>query len=356
MNLFQIHNSVETFRLGIYGAAACLLVIVVVCADNALQFQLSNSESHTVHIVLTAIQLAAALLSLISFLCLPRRPAVFDRGRLVDGQVTVSFLSRYTFAWASPVLSIARDRRGLELEQLPFLAHDTRSDSLQQRFNNEIQRDRLWKTMIWTFRWPFLKQLLLIVTVSITQFGPQFAMFNLLRLLEARNEGASVATVAWAWVFGLGLFMLLSSCIESWLFWIIWADVGTPIRSLLSALVFMKATRRKDVKGVQKAKAQVEKDAASSNIPVVNESSGINGGDTAPDAGEKAEDDEDENFQKSRQSTINLVGVDAKRIADFCSFSYLFPGTVVQLIFSMWFLTFMIGWKPLLAGYVTIIS
>ena len=355
MSLFLVHTSVAAFRLGVYGAAACLFIVVTICIENALKLRLSHGELHMVHIVLTAVQLAVALFSLITFVCLPRRPAVFDHGRLVDGQVTVSLLSRYTFAWASPVLAIARDRRGLELEQLPYLSYDTRSDSLQQRFNGEVQRNRLWKTMIWTFRWSFFKQLCLIVTVSVTQFGPQYAMFNLLRLLEARSEGASVAMIAWAWVFGLGLFMFLSACFESWLFWTVWSDLGTPIRSLLSALVFMKSTRRKDVKGVHKAKLQVEKDANAIDIPVINESSGVNGEDTAPQGEEQSEHD-DENFQKSRQSTINLVGVDAKRIADFCTFSYLFPGTAVQLIVSMSFLTFLVGWKPLLAGYNNVVS
>ena len=51
--------------------------------------------------------------------------------------------------------------------------------------------------------------------------------------------------------------------------------------------------------------------------------------------------------------TINLVGVDAKRISDFCSFAYIFPGTVTKLIVSMSFLQTLIGWKALLAGLVT---
>ena len=51
--------------------------------------------------------------------------------------------------------------------------------------------------------------------------------------------------------------------------------------------------------------------------------------------------------------TINLVGVDAKRISDFCSYAYIFPGTVTKLIVSMTFLETLIGWKALLAGLFT---
>ena len=51
--------------------------------------------------------------------------------------------------------------------------------------------------------------------------------------------------------------------------------------------------------------------------------------------------------------TINLVGVDAKRVSDFSSYAYIFPGTVTKLVVSMSFLWTLIGWQALLAGLFT---
>ena len=51
--------------------------------------------------------------------------------------------------------------------------------------------------------------------------------------------------------------------------------------------------------------------------------------------------------------TIYLVGVDAKRVSDFSSDAYIFPGTVTKLVVSMSFLWTLIGWQALLAGLFT---
>ena len=352
LNVFFEHNPKIRYQLGIYGALASTVIIAVICAENGfLRSRISTVGPYTVHIVLTAVQLATALVALISFVSLPRRPTVFSDGKVVDAQYTGSVLGRYTFSWAGDMLAFAKVNKGLDLNDLPKLALYTRSRALQERFTLMRRRNRLWKQVVIAF-WPtFVQQYLLIIIAGVTQFAPQFAMFNLLKLLEQRAEGGSVSMVAWAWVFGLGLAMLISSWLEAWLFWIIWAGLGIPLRSMLSALVFVKATRRKDVKGVQKAKNQTVIEPNENDQPVINSSSGIKGEDTAP-GDDKDEDDEQEGMQKSRQSTINLVGVDTKRVADFCSYSYIFPGVATKLAVSMWFLLTLIGWKSLLAGLV----
>lgn len=112
----------------------------------------------------------------------------------------------------------------------------------------------------------------------------------------------------------------------------------------------MKATRRKDVKGVSNAKSETALDVRGNLELAINEPAGIKDKATLPCKGKKTKDNEEEDQQKSRQSTINLVGVDTKRISEFCSYVYLFPSIAVQLTVSMWFLFSLIGWRPLLAG------
>lgn len=350
LNLLFTHEPRERYHLGIFGAVASLIIVIVVGVENwFLGSRQSSIELYPSHVALTGVQLGVAAILTLNLLCLRRRPAVFHNGRPVDAQFTVSAFGRYTFSWASPVLAIARRDRGLSLDSLPTLAQYIRSDYLQYRYNHETKKDRLWKGVIYNFRWVFLQQLTLVVLVSATQFAPQYAMFHILRLLEQRSEGAAVATIAWAWVVGLGLTMLVTSWIESWLFFVVYSDLGIPMRALLSILVFMKSTRRKDVKGVKSAEAGTEGEANTTTGVVVNASSGANGENTIPGTEGNAEED----LQKSRQSTINLVAVDSKRVSDFCTYAYVFPGVATKLVVSMWFLQSLIGWKSLLAGLVT---
>lgn len=255
--------------------------------------------------------------------------------------------------WAGPILTFARQNKGLDLEELPNIANHSTSNELQQKYNISKKKNRLWKTLGYQFRWQLFQQSALALIVGVCQFVPQFATYNLLKILQVRSEGQPVAGEAWLWVIALGLSMIVSSLVDSWILWIIWADLGVAIRSLISILVFMKATRRKDVKGISNTKSKTALDARGNLEPAINESAGIKDEATAPSKYKKVKDDEDEDQQKSRQSTINLVGVDAKRVSDFCSNIYLFPSIAVQLIVSVWFLFNLIGWRPLLAGLFT---
>lgn len=351
LNLFVVHNPLDRYRLGSYGTFSSITLIAVICIQNGLLR--SQLSAYIDYFVLTSVQLACAFFTLVSFSTIRRRPDLFRNGKPVDAQYTSSILERYSFMWAGPSLTFARQNKGLDLEELPNIAKYSTSNELQQKYNSSRKRNKLWKTLGYLFRWQLFQQSALTLIVGVCQFVPQFAMYNLLKILQVRSEGQPVAGNAWLWVFGLGVSMIVSSLVESWILWIIWADLGVPVRSLLSILVFMKSTRRKDMNGVSNAKSELALDARVNLEPAMNESTGIKDEATAPSKDKKAKDDEDEDQQKSRQSTINLVGVDAKRVSDFCSYLYLFPLIAVQLIASMWFLFNLIGWRPLLAGLFT---
>lgn len=117
-----------------------------------------------------------------------------------------------------------------------------------------------------------------------------------------------------------------------------WSEVAIPIRSQLSALIFQKAMRRKDVKGASKS---TKKETA--DVPKL-------AGDAATDKPEV--DEEDEADPKGKQSTVNLIGVDTKRVSDFGSFNNYFAGSLFKLIVSFAFLISIIGWKALLTGFL----
>jgi ABC-type multidrug transport system fused ATPase/permease subunit len=343
LTLFFVHDPIERYNLGVFGASSTFVVIVALILENSfLRSRIDSLAPYTVHIILTAIQLGVAFFSLFAFISLQRRPDVICNGQPVDNEFTTSAISRYSFAWGGPILAYTRQHKGLDFEDLPRVSQYLRANFLQSTFNDSKGKVPLWRQIIWYFRWPFIQQFVLIATIGVTQFGPQFAMYNLLKLLEVRAEGAQVSMMAWVWVIGLGLFMIGTSLLESWLFWIVWSRLGIPIRALLSTLVFMKSTRRKDVKGVQKSDADV----------AINKDSGPKREDTAvkKDDKKKEDEEEDDDVTKSRQSTINLVGVDSKRVSDFSSYAYIFTGVAVKLTVSLSFIYVLIGWKSLLAG------
>jgi hypothetical protein len=117
-----------------------------------------------------------------------------------------------------------------------------------------------------------------------------------------------------------------------------WSEIAIPIRSQVSALIFQKAMRRKDVKGASKSAKKETVD-----VPTLD-------GDAATDKPEVVENEEAD--PKGKQSTVNLIGVDTKRVSDFASFNNYFPGSLFKLIVSFAFLLSIIGWKALLAGFL----
>jgi ABC transporter transmembrane region len=287
-------------------------------------------------------QLALTVFAALSSVSLPRRPVVFKDGTAVDGMYTVSALSRYSFTWVSPLLRLAHKTRSLELKDLPKMDHYTRSKDLSRSWASQKRPRKLWMEVVLAHKWPFITQWTLTLLQAFGNFAPQFVNFHLLKLLEDRVPGYPVSKEAWIWVVVLTIATIGGSWIESWLFWISWSELAIPVRAQLSALVFEKALRRKDVKGATKTKSEV------SNGPDISE---IAMGDSAATDKPEIPEEEDEPDGKSKQSTVNLIGVDAKRISDFCSFNYYFPGSVFKLVVSFVFLISIIGWKALLSGF-----
>lgn len=129
-------------------------------------------------------------------------------------------------------------------------------------------------------------------------------------------------------------------------------DMYVPIRSQLSAVIFEKAMRRKNVKGAKKAQVSEREseptDPAAATKPTVD----APGGDDVSKDKEPASEEATE--QKSRQAVINLIGVDANRVSDFSLFQYMFPTSILQLAISMWFLISLLGWIPIAVGATSV--
>ena len=337
-------SSVTRYRLGILLATSCLAIVFAVAFENISLWQLRVIHPRNVHLTLSLIQWITAFALTFVGVLIPRRPDVYRNEKIVDRQNTVSAFGKYTFSWPVAILLYAVKNRSLGYDDLHEIHHTIRSRTLREDFETVGKTDKLWKTLFRAHKNVFIAQWTLQALCSITNFLPQIALYYILKALEERDAGANVNMRAWLLVVGLGAAVLFSSWIEAVMFFISFMKVGVPIYEQLSAVVFDKAIRRKDVKGANEKPD--EKNTMNGEI-VVNKDAGPKGEDEAV-----GDDDDEEDVQKTRQSTINLVGVDSKRISDFAMFNYIFLGSVIKFTFAVIFLVRLIGWIPMLAGFV----
>ncbi|KAJ4296950.1 hypothetical protein N0V88_003866 [Collariella sp. IMI 366227] len=250
---------------------------------------------------------------------------------------TASALSRFTFAWPAGLLNLASRKKDLDLEDLTRPDSRTRAAAVSEAWKNRrkdggVVGDRkLWLELVLAHKWPLALRWGLTLAASVLNFAPQWVILQLLRFLEEGSLRGGFG--AWVWVVWLGVAIIAQSWVEAYVWWLAYADLHIPVRAQLSALIFEKSMRRKDVKGTGKKK-------------------GKNGED-----GGKVEVENDEaELKKSKQSTVNLIGVDGKRVSDFCAFQNLFPGSLFKMVVSLAFLLNLLGWKALLAGFSTMIA
>lgn len=286
----------------------------------------THRNSDPALIWLPVAQIAAAFLQGFCCILTPRRPDVFHEGKVVDQQYTVSVASRFTFAWVSGLLEDKVRNKTLNMKDLPSLPFSLRSQTLHAHFEQVRGSRKLWKALVIVHRRPLVVQYVLSLLSCALSFGPQVALYRILRLLEHRPLASREESQAWFWVAGLGLIMVLAFTVDSWLWWMMYSELGVPVHAELSALVFAKSMRCKNVN--------------SSESP------------TQPQLAQKEmlADEEDDGLKKSRQRIVNLAAVDTKRVADFAAFNFLVPFSIFKLIISCAFLVTLIGWKSLLAG------
>ncbi|KAJ5201896.1 uncharacterized protein N7498_006559 [Penicillium cinerascens] len=334
--LFTEPRPTKRFTLGQFSFGGSIIAIAVTGVQIRLAWLSQNPLlQDQIWIGLVATQFSSALLRALFSVLLPRRPDVFLNGRPVDQERTVSAFGRYTFSWASSLLKYAVKNRTLNLTDLPVLRSARRADNLRTKFEEAFGSRKIWKTLVMVHWRSLLLQLVLTITIGILSFGPQMALFKILSVLEARGNETWQPWQALIWVLALGGLMLLHSTIEAWLLWSVWSKLFVPIYAQLSAVIFAKSMRRKDAKYVKKAKNENGTKAPAKDL--------LN------HHGEEGEDDE-EFVKKSRQSIINLAAVDARRVSDFTSFTFVIPLAIFKVILGCLFLIKILGWQSAFAG------
>lgn len=348
--IYLTPSSIKRCELGAWNALAALILGGSIAVDDILlSFYHDYPEPQKQHAILSISQFVLTLLILGASLSIPRRPEIFDRnGKPVDREYTVSLGDRFSFTWPSPVLNYAAKNRTLTHDDLPAVSHFLRARTLRSGFDAVGRRDRLWKQIFSAHKKAFFAQWSLQIVTAVTNFLPQILLYLVLRLLEERDQGASNQFQLWLSALGMGLAVALGAWLESLLFFVCFLHLGIPVYEQLSAVVFGKAMRKKDVKSA----AKVDQDAEiKGEISVVKDPALDNEQVKVQTAETDEEQNDDEEVTKTKQSTINLIGVDSKRVSDFCTYNYLIIGSAVKLVVAIIFLVNLIGWIPMLCGF-----
>ncbi|KAH7027455.1 P-loop containing nucleoside triphosphate hydrolase protein [Microdochium trichocladiopsis] len=348
-------SSVVAHDLGIYSMLASVALLVVrVIQDNQVGETLLKHDITTFAIRVAEIVVVVALG--FSSLQLPRRPDVYDGDQVIDRSLTQSAWSRYNWSWAFNVLQAAKEKNNLDMKDLPRPDHYTRARPATEAWENRGFKGPLWLSIIKAHKGTLALQWFLTLCTSVLNFAPQWCVLQLLRILERRTkESDALGYDAWMWVIWIGVTIVLQSWVESHVFWLSYGQLCVKVRAELSALVFKKSMRRKDVKEAKK------KSTPTTSTPelTVTGPAGVSTSVDTPEVASPADEEEEEDpeqLKKSKQGTVNLIGVDAKRVADFCAFANYFPGSLFKLIVSLTFLLDLLGWKALVAGFSTMIA
>ncbi|AEO70139.1 uncharacterized protein THITE_45545 [Thermothielavioides terrestris NRRL 8126] len=348
-------SSVRAFRLGIY----TFFSAIALAGFRLIQgVRIAEPLFHSAPaaLALRVAELASSISLAFSALCIPRRPDVFYQGGLVDRRYTASALGRFTFGWPTALLDLAARKKDLDLADLTRPDHNTRAASVSADWKTKDKGGRrLWLAIALAHKESLAIQWFLTLCSSVLNFLPQWVILQFLRFLENRRPGSRQNVEAWMWVVWLCIAIIAQSWVESYVWWLSYADLQIPIRAQLAALVFEKSMRRKDVKGAGKAKKKDPGPESGSAEPAIG---GPALASTAPDHSDTdvEKEDDSEELKKSKQSTVNLIGVDGKRVAEFCSYQNIFPGSLFKLIISLAFLIDLLGWRALLAGFSAMLA
>ncbi|KAH6853494.1 P-loop containing nucleoside triphosphate hydrolase protein [Chaetomium sp. MPI-CAGE-AT-0009] len=333
-------SSVHAYRLGLYAFFSAIALAGILLAQGT---KIAEPLLHSAPVTFTlrVVELASSISLAISTLCIPRRPDVFYQGELVDRMSTTSAFRRFTWGWPNNILNLAAKKKDLDLADLARPNQYTRATSVSADWKKQkTDGQRLWLSLVIAHKKTLIAQWAMTLAGSILNFGPQWVILQLLRYLENRQPGDEQEIGAWMWVVWLGVAMVTLSWVETYTWWMAYGHLEVPVRAQLSALIFEKSMRKKDVKGAEKPKKTACEEAeAASDLPEIED-----------------EGDDSEDLKNNKQSTVNLIGVDGNRVADFCGFQNLFPGSLFELVVSLIFLLNLLGWKPLLAGFSAMVA
>ncbi|KAG6263206.1 hypothetical protein E4U49_002474 [Claviceps purpurea] len=324
------HSPVKSHDLGLWAFLSSLVTAAVTIAEASY---VSNyaSPSNNVQLIVRIVNVFVLIPVLFSCITIPRRPEVFYKGEKVDNEWTTSVLSRYTWSWVSDLLQTAQRKGDLDNKDIPRPDHTIRTENLVDVWNKANYQGGLLQSLLKAYGARVFVQWIIILIRCGIGIGPFWAMLRLVQLLEDRDAGMGTPRELWGLVFLMGLFTLGEQWLDGWVVWFSITKLFAPVRGQLSALIFEKSLRRKNVKNAEKA---IESDTSGED----------------KDGKKGEEGDDDDSVLKSKQAIANLVGVDTKHISDFAVMQLFIISSIGKLFLYSGYLVNLIGWIPFGAG------
>ncbi|KGQ06928.1 ABC transporter ATP-binding protein/permease VMR1 [Beauveria bassiana D1-5] len=288
----------ERYRHGICAAiSAAILTIYVTYSESRMELDLS---------IRTAERGCALAIGFCS-LTLPRSPAVYKDGRLVDHQSGSSIISLLSFSWYPLYRPAFLELESISLRALPILPLSQRIRAAQRNFMQCASSDRLLSRLIWTWRHTIFLQWSLTLLHSGSQFAGQYLLQRLLGSLE---RPFAQQQYAMGYALSLGLALLLENMSAGWTTWVTQAKLTIPMTALLKGVLFENMTRQRSS---QQAAPQTTKG-------------------------------------KAMPSLGSLMSNDCASVSQACSLSQHCLKAVFKLLFDVTYLVHLIGLKHIAIG------
>jgi ABC-type multidrug transport system fused ATPase/permease subunit len=303
--------------------------------------------------VTSAVQVFSALAVFLGFISIQRRPDVFTpEGKVVERQYTRSLWTKYSYDWSSDILDLSATKL-VEFSDLPAMDSYRRAKDVKDTFQSIVLKPTvsLWLQIFWAWKWQLMFQAVMCLVSSAADVLPQIAMLKLLEYLERRKEAGVIDPKAWICVVFLFLATIVETVVDYRIGWLMWSDLGIPIRTTLTTLMFEKLMKINDCKEPPKEEEVDEKEKDANGKP--------NGHSKAPKTDEaKKEDKKREEKKKkaaqSEQDIINMFAVDSNQVGVFGAVNQFYLLFISKLVVSVVFLWYLVGWESLLAGMVSI--
>ncbi|KAF9135844.1 hypothetical protein BGW39_011433 [Mortierella sp. 14UC] len=181
-------------------------------------------------------------------------PDVYFEGKKVSTEVNASFFRWVTYNWMNDILWEGYER-ALELDFLPSLTDQMRARPMYRVFartrtylQEKKQRSLLWRIYTSNVRDIWINVVFGIVS-SVASFGMPYFLDKLLSYMEEDADKRVPKEMAYLYVVG----MLVSDVVKSITFGqnlYYGRRVDVRLRAMLSAEVYSKALRRKDMTGI----------------------------------------------------------------------------------------------------------
>ncbi len=192
-------------------------------------------------IAITSTERACALSIAIACLTLPRRPAVYEDGRLVDQQNGASVISLLSFSWYPFYQPSFYSFDSLRLLNVPITPLAQRIRTVRRDFIQCASGDMLLSQLAWAWRSSFSMQWTLTLLHSMSQFSGQYLLQRLLGCLEQPH---SQQQHAMGYALCLGLALLSENMSAGWITWVTQAKLSIPMTALLKGLLFEEMTKK----------------------------------------------------------------------------------------------------------------